>query len=196
MKYKFLKAIVCILLLAGFKSYSQITNGNWMAGGSASFAYTNNNSEAYLNYKSIMLSLTPKVGYFFIDRFAAGISATISNYKTIYPKDNNNTSSYGGRTTTYNFGPFGRYYLLNTENIYNIFIEGSYQHQIRRDRTLNVSSNQAANNFSISAGPVIYFNSSVGIEFIVGYSSLKLEGFKGRNNSLLTGIGFQIHLEK
>jgi hypothetical protein len=190
-----MKKIFLSLIFVGllFTSKAQITKDNWLVGGSGSFSYSDNNSEAFLNYKSIILSVTPKIGYFFIDKFAAGIGATISKYKTIYPA---NTLSYGGKTTNYNFGPFLRYYLLNAENTYNIFIETIFQHQIRKDHTSNVESTQAANEYSISAGPVIYFNSSVGIEFTVGYSSLKFEGFKGRNNSLIASIGFQIHLEK
>jgi hypothetical protein len=57
------------------------------------------------------------------------------------------------------------------------------------------------NTFSASAGPVIYFNSSVGMEFLLGYYSRK-EVIQ-QNGDIINhqkgfqiGIGFQIHLEK
>ncbi len=48
-------------------------------------------------------------------------------------------------------------------------------------------------------GPVLYFNSSVGIEFLLGYSSSveDVEGYqKETRKGFQIGIGFQIHLEK
>ena len=55
-------------------------------------------------------------------------------------------------------------------------------------------------------GTVVYFNSCVGIEFLLGYSSSleNIEGFREDAEDFLKetrkgfqmGIGFQIHLEK
>jgi len=49
------------------------------------------------------------------------------------------------------------------------------------------------------AGPVIYFNSSVGLEVLLGYSS-SLEDVENANKEVRKGfqvaVGFQIHLEK
>ncbi len=49
------------------------------------------------------------------------------------------------------------------------------------------------------AGPVIFFNTSVGLEFLLGYSS-SIEDIKDRYKNSIQGfqigIGFQIHLEK
>ena len=42
----------------------------------------------------------------------------------------------------------------------------------------------------------MYFNSSVGLEFIIAYTITKAVGFPGANNEIKFGIGFQIHLEK
>jgi hypothetical protein len=50
--------------------------------------------------------------------------------------------------------------------------------------------------FFINAGPVIFLNSSVGVEFTIGYSSTHIKGNNDNNNVFQTGIGFQIHLEK
>jgi len=168
-----------------------------MVGGNGSFSYTDNKSSAYLNYKSNVLTASPNLGYFFIDKLAAGAKIAISSSKANYPSSPS-TPRYLARTTFFNFGPFVRYYLLNPENAYNLLIEGSYLHQIRKDNNSNVNiiSKQSANSYAINAGPVVYFNSGVGIEFTIGFSSLKFENFEGRSNSLSANIGFQIHLEK
>lgn len=178
-----------------FTPFSQITKKNWMVGGSASFSYTDNKSSSYLNYKSNMLSISPNLGYFFIDRFAAGAKIAISTSKANYPPTQV-LQSYSARNTLYSFGPFLRYYFLSSEKDYNILIEGVLLQQIRRSRTANVTSKESASSYGISVGPVVYFNSCVGLEFTVGFSSLKYKDFDGRNNSLTTSIGFQIHLEK
>ena len=56
------------------------------------------------------------------------------------------------------------------------------------------------NTFSALAGPVIYFNTSVALEFLSGYHSSLEEatngGFKTSRNGLQFSLGFQIHLEK
>ena len=67
-----------------------------------------------------------------------------------------------------------------------------YQFGLEGDKNANTSKN----NFSFSAGPVIYFNSSIGLEFIMSYSSYKFNGIEGRNSNIQIGIGIQAHLIK
>lgn len=93
-------------------------------------------------------------------------------------------------------GPFIRYYFLKPENRANILVESSYQYQFRKDISPGSDSKLSANIFMISAGPVIYFNSSVGVEFTIGYSSQKYSGITGSNNTIQTSIGLQVHLQK
>ncbi len=53
--------------------------------------------------------------------------------------------------------------------------------------------------FSIMAGPEIFFNSSVGMEFLLGYSYSKEDveqANKEVRKGFQIGIGFQIHLQK
>lgn len=187
--------LLAISLFVFSQLYSQITKGNWLVGGSGSFSYTDNKSAAYTNYKSNQLSISPNVGYFFIDKLAFGTKISILTSKANFPSTPT-YQNYLAKSSSYGFGPFGRYYLLNTESQYNILIEGSYQYQIRNSKVSTTNSKQNANSYSFSAGPVIYFNSSVGIEFTIGFSSEKFAGFSRRNNSISANLGFQIHLEK
>lgn len=52
------------------------------------------------------------------------------------------------------------------------------------------------NSFSFSAGPVLYFNTSVGIEFLLNYTTENYIGISGRSHRIGFGTGLQIHLEK
>ena len=192
MKKKFLSVIaVCFL----FTAKAQLTKSNWLVGGSGSFSYTNDNSSISANLKSNSLTVSPNIGYFLIDKFSTGARISISTSKANYPAGPG-YQNYFARNTFYSFGPFARYYLLNSENSYNILVATYYMHQLRKSSVSNVVSNQSANTYGFNVGPVIYFNSSVGIEFTIGYSSLKYSGFDGRNNTVSANIGFQIHLEK
>ena len=62
----------------------------------------------------------------------------------------------------------------------------------------NFGSNTGhSNSVKALVGPVLYFNSVVGIELLVGYSSRREvydDGNRNFNKGLLTTIGFQIHL--
>lgn len=60
-----------VLLLLTFlltNSYSQITRENWLVGGNGSFTVFKVRDE-----KSRYLQLSPNIGYFFIDKLAAGL---------------------------------------------------------------------------------------------------------------------------
>src|SRR5690606_16024122 len=88
---------------------------------------------------------------------------------------------------------FMRYYFLNSGNRVNLIGETSYEYGY------NSSNNGASDNhniFTISAGPVIYFNSSVGIELTANYELLNGSTGTASAKTVYFNIGFQIHLEK
>jgi hypothetical protein len=99
------------------------------------------------------------------------------------------TDAYSSQGTFLGFGPFLRYYFLPVENRINIFGESRYQYSIDFN-----GHNQ--NNFIFSAGPVIYFNNSVGLEFAVNYDILNSTISNASTKTISFDIGFQIHLEK
>ena len=58
-----------------------------------------------------------------------------------------------------------------------------------------------SNTFNALVGPVIYLNTSVGLEFLVGYYSTtetikQIGEITTKQNGFQFSIGFQIHLEK
>ena len=185
------------LLMLSNTSFGQLTKGHWLAGGSGRFySYKNNyqTSAFTSNGNYTQIDISPNVGYFIAHKFALGLKTTLSSLRGDWTA----TSGTGATNTQrYLYGAFGRYYFLEAEKQTNILVDASYQTGIIRG--LN-DTKGTLNNFSISAGPVIYFNSSVGIEFLLGYAT-DIEKYSSqvqteKRNGLQFSVGLQIHLIK
>lgn len=187
--------LVLLFFLISSVAVCQLNQGNWLVGGTGKFySYTNNFSSITGGYnntgKFTEIDLSPNIAYFVSDKLAFGLKPTFSSLK-------GKVTSTGGLSTNvtrFMIGPFGRYYLLDQEKPHNILVESSYQFG-----TLNSTFGQKGNlrAFSVLAGPVLYFNSSVGIEFLLGYS-YKLEDVenaaKDIKKGFQLGVGIQFHL--
>lgn len=189
--------LTCItILICSVHSYAQLNKGNWLVGGVGNFTSTKNSySNPSISQMAdvIFLNLSPDIGYFFIDKLSVGIKPGFTWNKTeVLPINGGGGSSNIKR---FEVGPFIRYYLLNADNPYNILADISYQFGTARNKPANGN----ISTFSISAGPVIYFNTSVGLEVLIGYYQ-KNEEFKNSYSSgqkgLQVGVGFHFYLEK
>ena len=154
-----------------------------MVGGYANFStyrlVTSNNShtEAYL-------TINPLIGYFVSDKISLGAELFYSfSFKTSYIS--NSASNYG-------IGPFVRYYFLNKEKDVNILLQGSGGYNFATSSDQSTKSSTIS--YSLLGGPVIFFNSSVGIEFLLGYKGYTASNTKV--NSFNVNIGIQVHLVK
>lgn len=183
MKY-FILSTAFILIIV-FTANSQITKGNWMVGGNGVFASQTQNLGS-INPKGINIKLSPNIGYFFIDKFSGGIKSGIIFNQVKY---NGGVS----KSTQFSCGPYFRYYFLSEENRVNLFTESSYQYSHNYSNS-GTSDNQNA--FAISFGPVIYFNTVVGLEFTISYEYLKSVNTNTSAKTFYLGVGFQIHLER
>jgi hypothetical protein len=188
-------AILIFMIFIFSQVNSQITKGNWLVGGNLSYKYTKYQSSAFVNYKYSEFTISPDVGFFVVDKFASGIRTSLMFSKSKYPSTGG-AFSYPSKRNSFSVGPFARYYFLDTKSVLNLFAEGGYQYQLRKDIAPGMSAVQISNVYYFNAGPVLYFNSSVGMEFTVGYLSVKYNDASGRDNTIQTSIGFQIHLEK
>ena len=155
-----------------------------MIGGSASYKSSKYEGSGSINSKQTLLQLSGDVGYFVIDKFATGLKPEYDRTETNNPHNIINT---------YGIGPFVRYYFLPAERYVNIFSELSYQYGLMKT---NQGVSQNSNNFSGLLGCAAFFNSSVALEFTVGYSSYLYNNNAGKVNSIVAGIGFHFHLEK
>ena len=199
------KIILFILAITTIKySSAQLTKHNWLVGGIGLFnSTTYTNDLGFQTQRVTNIQIAPNIGYFFVDKFAGGLKL---NFSTSRYKNISNGASYNlSKSTTYGFGPFLRYYFLDVNKQFNILMDGSYQYNIERGGGVSSSNSTpvpvpitqySKNTFSIAAGPVIYFNSTVGLEFLIGYSTTKYVQNSSRNSGIQVGLGLQVHLEK
>lgn len=170
-----------ILIILFSISNAQITKGNWMVGGNATFLQQ---QEKLLgsDIRIMRFSISPNLGYFFVDKLGAGLKPSLDFLKSKTDGNINKSSVFG-------IGPFLRYYFLHEDNIVNLLAEIDYQYS-------SGSNGYHQNLFLFSAGPVIYFNSSVGLEFTLNYEIIKRKAAVNSAKTFFLGVGFQIHLEK
>jgi hypothetical protein len=178
----------------------QLDKGIWLGGGSGSFSsYKETIDDGTPNpvskYTDIQISAS--IGYFIIDKLALGLTPSFSF----------NHGKEIGRTvyivspTIFAIGPFVRYYFLNKEKPFNLLADTRFT--IGTIRSPSPSAYHKGNQYkySIMAGPELFLNSSIGIEFLMGYHFMKEkithDFARIRTNSgFSTSIGIQLHLEK
>lgn len=205
MKYIFFSAALLFVI----NSFGQLDKKTWLVGGTGSFnSYKQNetfifqfngeNIEIQRNIKE--LELSPKVGYFIMDKLVVGLSSSFTSEESESTTITGNASGGSSNSHSFSIGPFTRYYLLKKEMPYNILVEANYQFgSVSQSDLPNSKGN--LNRFSFFVGPEIFFNSSVGIELLVGYktSTQKMDNpniASITKNGFQVGVGFQIHLEK
>lgn len=186
---KTLKLFFFIVFAFTITANAQITKGNWMVGGDASF-FTNkseseNNGNNYSSETSYIM-ISPNIGYFVADKLVGGIGLQFS---FVDPGKTFNSQSYS-------FGPYVRYYFLKPENLINVFSQVDYTFGFGKN---GLDQKDDSNGYGLKAGTVIFFNSSVGLEFSLNYRNSKVkydDGDNGSTKQFLVGVGLQIHLEK
>jgi hypothetical protein len=175
-------------------AHAQLEQGTWLVGGSGSysnFTALNSGTNYSTDSKYTQISLSPYLGIFILNKFAIGLLPTFSSVK-------GKVTSTGGLSTNfqrYRIGPFVRYYILNASKQFNIVTALRYQYGVFG----GIASGKLTT-FSALAGPVIYFNSVVGWEKLLGYDYSKEMETDVATNAITKGlklsIGFQIHLKK
>src|SRR5690554_2282184 len=118
---KKLLVVIPLFLLFFGKANAQITKGNWMFGGNASFSNKENHQnkfESSSKVKHTEFDIKANAGYFFIDNLQAGVRLGYSDYKV---------STYAGTDRhRLKYGIYSRYYFLKSEKIVNIYLDGDY----------------------------------------------------------------------
>jgi hypothetical protein len=181
------KILTITLLFCSFalQSTAQIKKGFWMFGGSGSItASTTTSSNIEYKYSSIILK--PRAGYFFMNQLAAGLNLEYSSQKSGIGSPTRSSSKAMG------IGPFIRYYILPPEKMANLLFElnGNY--------SKNVNSKDGFYQYSFLCGFVIFLNSSVAVEILLGYQGGHSTGSttKTVSRNFITNIGLQVHLER
>lgn len=184
MKKTFLLIIVTIISL---NLYSQLDKKTWLVGGSLSYSRAKYNTGVFNEkQEKYEFTISPAIGYFIIDKLAAGL------FTSLYESGDRS----GGVTTwtkyySFNYGPFVRYYFLKKEKLVNILAQAHYQFG-----TEGTTSGISKTTLAFSAGPVLYFNSSVGLEFLVSHLTYRYRNVDASDNKIQFSFGLQVHLEK
>ncbi len=173
-------------------THGQITKGNWMVGGNFNYSNSKRSGTGVTNDKGRVINILPQAGYFIINKLALGLVSRMYFQKVKYTLPNG--AEISNAQSNLGIGPFIRYYFLPTTNRVNIFCnaKGFYA------ETFIKSVSQRFNDvdFAFDAGLVVFANSSVGIEFTIGYFNSKAIGRDAHQSDLKIGVGFQIHLER
>ncbi len=173
---KSLLVIAILTMAVTTTTYAQTSKGTWLLGGGGSFSSSKNG-----DFKWTQFSLSPDVGYFIMDNLGIGAAVSFSSYK----EDGEDASS------TVSFGPFVRYYFLPLGPKAKLFANGSFGFGSQK-----FTDSESFTTWSLAAGPAIFLNPSVALEFTVGYNSVKFKDADDPTNTFGVNIGFQIHLKK
>jgi hypothetical protein len=184
--------LVLVTFFLSINSKGQITKGNWLLGGNLAYSKLNSEGNDAINSKSRNIDIMSNIGYFLYDKLAAGIKLNTLSSKQKYPQVNGTYNTIVQNRI--GIGPFIRYYFLGTDERVNIFSDAGILYSYLSNRS--TSSVEKSLEYSISAGTVIFLNTSVGLEFLLAYNNTKVFNIDAKGETFQFKIGFQIHLEK
>lgn len=168
---------------------SQLDKKSWLVGGSASYTNSKFNSGflgASTNVEQYQFTISPAVGYFLIDKLCTGL---VTSFQETGSRAQGTT--VWSKYSNFNFGPFLRYYFLKKEKTVNILAQTYYQFGAEGSTSgLNKST------LDFSAGPVLYFNSSVGLELLISYLTYTYKNISVSDSKVQFSLGLQVHLQK
>jgi outer membrane protein len=187
-----------IIVFVCFSAFAQFEKGRILAGGSVGFSATTNKTKTdnatNTNSKTTSFSLSPRLGYFFIDNLAGGLELDMSTSST---KDDgsNDKDTYSSLT----FSPFVRYYLQP-----GIFFQGQYGIGPGSSKSENgsttIKTKYTNSNWSLGVGYAHFLAGNVAIEPFIGYGAesrkAKSSDIRNVNSGLFINIGFQIYLDR
>ena len=187
---KKLTLLALIALTAHTTLRAQLTKQSWMVGGSIAFTSATN-TQTFGGVTSTLFSITPKAGYFIIDRLAAGVSvaAAFSHYHY-----NSQPNPQTFNSSIYGIGPFVRYYFLPTQKPTNILVE---VYDLYSTNTATGNSNTHTNEYGFAAGPAFFLSPSVALELTLGYYWDKgptAYPTTPTTHTFKTALGFQVYL--
>ena len=179
-----------------FPAFSQLEKRTWLLGANGNMYWYQEkykNPSVNYNLKYISIDLSASVGYFFAKKFAGGIRP--------YLFFEEGRGSLSGNTNNFKVaaGPFVRYYFLSGEKQFNLLADLGYQ--LGMNKVLLVEETKGRINILSAMGGIeAFFNSSVGLEFLIGYKNQIItsnnSGYNSNKKGFQASIGFHFHLEK
>lgn len=177
MRY-FLSFTVFIFFVLPLSSYSQLSKKTWMIRSSGSYFSKTSNGN-----KSSIGELDFGLGYFFFDKYAAGLNAKYTYQQLI---------SLGAppfKTGLAGMGPAFRYYIFPGDSEFNAFSEAFI---LFLKSTLG--DNEKLMNYGAKGGFSIFLTSAIAVELSGGYQITKRTFSDIMDKSFRYRIGFQIFI--
>jgi hypothetical protein len=170
---------------------AQIEKGSWIIGGNGSLSNTKANNSNILFNRYLYINIDNNTGYFFKNKFAAGVKSSFSYTKIV------TYETYGNSITElkpmYGLGMYTRYYILPLDKRINFLAELKYQRYFPGGKNI---SPKITHGSGITLGSVLFLNDVIGVEYTISYGSSPTFSRGYFANTLQTGIGLQIHLKK
>ena len=173
--------LFALFLMSG-AAIAQTEMGSWLVGGNINLNTAKNNTN---------IGVSPMVGYFFAENFAAGanISLDYSKYEV---------STGEGKNTTLGIGPFARYYFGSSNT--RPLIHGSWNFISEKDKLTifspasESSSTRNGSQFFLGGGLAGFINRNVALEALAGYNHFKYRHAGEGSGGFLLRVGFQVYL--
>jgi hypothetical protein len=173
--------LFALILMAGAAT-AQTETGSWLVGGNVNLNTAKNNTN---------IGVSPMIGYFFAENFAAGanISLDYSKYEV---------STGEGRSTTFGLGPFARYYFGSSNT--RPLLHGSWSFISEKDKlkiyspASETTSTRNGSQFFIGGGLAGFINRNVALEALAGYNHFKYRHAGEGSGGFLLRVGFQVYL--
>ena len=214
---------ICTIVLGMCTTLSaQLNKGQWLVGGSGTYATAKNSSDdvsVTVKTKQSTLQASPAAGYFFMDRLCAGIGLIVAHSNNTL--DATVPDPFGGyqlstksTSTAIGVGPFVRYYFLPAVQKINLLAQLSYNYTKNNEKQYSLQVYQnggggqpqiqesrnsqkfSLNTYAVQAGPAFFLNPNVSLEVLVGYAYSKTAKSDTHVNSFTAGFGFQVHFGK
>lgn len=169
--------LVVLVSVTKIVSAQTVNSGAWMVGGTLGFNSVksdgDDNSETWFN-------ISPDLAYFIIDDLAIGSRLNFQSY------------SYDGDTESqFGFGPFARYYFVNS-----LYAQAGIDFGSTGDNFFSLLADEGSTTLNFAIGYSWFLNNSVAIEPSLQYSiySADEDGFLGDYSRFGFNIGVQAFL--
>ncbi|MCX6316770.1 MAG: outer membrane beta-barrel protein [Bacteroidetes bacterium] len=170
------KVIATILVITGvISAQAQTAKNDWMVGGSFRLNTSDNNTQ---------IGFSPSAGLFILDNLALGGNLGV-NY----------TKFGDAKSTSFNIGPFVRYYFTTESQAVRPILQGTFNFLTTKQTAINFSTTNTGINFFVGGGAAMFISENVSIDALVGYDRTKIESQSGRGGFAFN-VGFQVYLLK
>ncbi|WP_336516796.1 hypothetical protein [Pollutibacter soli] len=185
--------LLIILLMQSYEGKSQVEKDNWMIGGQINGAFQKFGEETQFKNRSIEISITPKAGYFVLDKFAVGIN---TGYSFTHSKYFNSSISDWDENSFSRFTPgiFTRYYFLAPASKINLFGELAGGLRLAAFKSDNGDTKYNGYQYSGAFGMAYFLNKTVSLETSLMYQYQTENSHSPGVHNIILNLGFQVYL--